>query len=197
MSGGSSRIVLVRHGRSAHVQTGWLDSEGIRKWRDAYEAAGIAADDRPPVNLIDLVAAADVVVSSDARRAIESARALAPGREIEISPLLRELDLESPELGPVSLPFRAWAFAIGGRMAMKMLHGAYPSSGESKRIEDAAAWLIDLAEREGVVVAVTHASFRDLLAKKLRDGGWNVDAGRRTRAHWSVVALTRAGSESV
>lgn len=50
-----ARLVLVRHGRSAHVHTaGWIDGAGLRAWAGAYDAAGIRDDDRPPAPLAAL-----------------------------------------------------------------------------------------------------------------------------------------------
>ena len=31
-----SRVALVRHARSAHVHTGWIDATGFRAWQEAY-----------------------------------------------------------------------------------------------------------------------------------------------------------------
>jgi len=107
------RLALVRHARSAHVHTGWINTTGFRAWREAYEAAGIREDERIPADLERLAASADLVLASDAPRAMASARLLAPGREILVSPLLRELDLEGPNLGGLPLPLAAWALAVG------------------------------------------------------------------------------------
>ena len=91
-----SRVALVRHARSSHVHAGWIDAGGFRAWREAYEAAGIHEDERVPAQLEQLASHAGVVLSSDAARAVASARLLAPGREIVVSPLLRELDPKDP-----------------------------------------------------------------------------------------------------
>jgi len=34
------RVVLVRHGRSAHAVRGWLDAATLRAWFAAYDGAG-------------------------------------------------------------------------------------------------------------------------------------------------------------
>src|SRR6185295_1032562 len=101
------RVALVRHARSSHVHSGWISASGFRAWREAYEAAGIREDERVPAPLEQLARRAGLVLSSDAARALASARLLAPGREIVASPLLRELDLESPSLGRLRLPLAA------------------------------------------------------------------------------------------
>ncbi len=175
------RIVLVRHGRSGHVHSGLLDAAQFRRWRDAYEAAGIAPDETPPAELQATAAAANVLAASDAPRAIASAALLAPARPIVTSPLLRELELPPPNLGPLRLPLIGWALAIGFR---SLLHAVAPE--EAERARAAAQWLAEIAGEGGTVVAVTHGSVRRLIAQELRKLGWSVDTGRRGIHHWSA-----------
>lgn len=181
-----SRIALVRHGRSAHVQAGWIDTAGFRAWREAYEAAGIREAERVPADLARLAASADLVLASDAPRATASARRLAPGREIVVSPLLRELDLEAPNLGGLPLPLAAWALAVGVRMLFFTLHRQYPSASEVARIDRAAAWLEELSAQSSLIVVVTHASFRGQLSRRLAQKGWQAEPGRRSLKPWSL-----------
>jgi len=185
------RLALVRHGRSSHVQSGWLDAARFRAWRVAYEAAGIRADERAPVELAPLGRAAQHVLSSDAPRARQSAALLAPEREIVESTLLRELDLHEPQLAGLSLPFAAWALAVGGRLLARSVRGDYPSSAERERIAAAAAWLEGLATDGALTLAVTHASFRSALCRQLRRSGWEHEPGRRTLRPWSVWMLRK------
>src|SRR6187549_676652 len=79
-----SRIVLVRHGPSAHVaEARLLDRAALQQWRSAYDDAGIRPSELPPHALIAQAAAANHVIASDMRRAMESASRLAPGRSIQ------------------------------------------------------------------------------------------------------------------
>lgn len=185
------RVALVRHARSAHVHAGWITASGFRAWREAYEAAGIREDERVPAHLEQLVGHADLVLSSDAARAVASARLLSPGREIVASPLLRELDLESPDLGGLRLPLAAWAVAVGARSLLLTLRRQYPSAREAARVDDAAAWLEELAAQHGLIVAVTHASFRRQLSTRLVKDGWQAEPGRRSLQHWSAWLFRR------
>ena len=90
----ASRLVLVRHGRSAlATRVGWIDADGVNRWRVEYDAAGIACADEPPAELRMLASNADVVCASDMARAIASAERLAPRRQPALSPLLRESTL--------------------------------------------------------------------------------------------------------
>jgi len=189
----SRRIVLVRHGASTHAHSGWIDAAGFREWRRQYEAAGIRADERPSGEIEELAGRADVVVSSDAARAVASAQLLASGREVVVSPLLRELDLEAPSLGGLRLPLVAWAFTVGGRALVLTLLRRYPSAAEAARIERAAAWLEELAARHPLIVAITHASFRRRLADRLVAASWGAEPGRRSLRHWSAWVFQRSG----
>lgn len=187
-----ARVALVRHARSSHVHAGWIDASGFRAWREAYEAAGIHEDERVPAQLEQLVSHADLVLSSDAARAVSSARLLAPGREIVVSPLLSELDLEGPTLGGLRLPLGAWAVAVGGRTLVRTLRRQYPSAAEAARIDNAAAWLEELAAQNSLIVAVTHAMFRRRLATRLLQAGWQAERGRRSLQPWSAWLFRRA-----
>ena len=190
------RVALVRHGRSSHVHAGWITASGFRAWREAYEAAGIREDERVPAHLEQLVGRADLVLSSDAARAVASAHLLAPGREIVVSSLLRELDLESPTFGGLRLPLAAWALAVGGRTLFLTLRRQYPSAAEAARVNNAAAWLEDLAAQHSLIVAVTHASFRRRLSTRLVQTGWQAEPGHRSLQHWSAWLFRRRPSRS-
>ncbi len=186
-----SRLVLVRHGRSSHVHTGWVDVRGFRAWREAYEAAGVRTDERAPHTLRALAGEADLIVAIDAARAVATAELLAPKREIVVSSLLRELDLEGPDLGRLQLPLPAWALAVAGQNLIAMLRGGFPSAAEAARITEAATWLDVLASRHALIVAVTHGSFRRELAARLARSGWNAERGRRSMRHWSTWCFQR------
>jgi broad specificity phosphatase PhoE len=190
-----SEIVLVRHGRSAHVHAGWIDVHGFHRWREAYESAGILPDEAPPDEVRERARRAGVVVASDAPRAIESARLLAEDREVISSPLVRELDLPPPTVRFLRMPLMGWALAFGVRHLYRALRSLpHNSDAEITRVREAADWLATLAHQHGTVLVVTHASFRNLLAGMLTADGW--DSGglrRRTRTlHWSAWSFTRA-----
>jgi broad specificity phosphatase PhoE len=187
-------LLLVRHGRSAHVVTGWLDVHGVRRWMAAYDAAEIALEHAPPPELEALARDAALVVASDLPRTVASAVRLAPEREIVRTPLLREVPLETsdyplPALGGMRLPFRAWGMVWGSRWLMAYLRNQPPpgvSPAELERAEEAAAWLLEQATRaDGRVVVVTHATFRVVLAQALVRHGWRGPQERSYR-EWSA-----------
>jgi broad specificity phosphatase PhoE len=175
-------LLLVRHGRSAHVDAGeWIDVHGVRAWMAAYDAAEILPDHAPPDELQSLVRDASVVIASDLPRTVASAARLAPGREIVRTPLLREAPMETPDrplpaFGGIRLPLRAWGMLWGTRWIASWLWNAAPPGigpAELARAEEAADFLVAHArETGGRVVAVTHATFRVVLARALARRGW-------------------------
>src|SRR4051812_35961970 len=106
--GVASRIHLVRHGVSAHTHDGsWVDAARARRFIELYDAAGIR-EEAPPADVIEMASRADVLAASSLPRAIESVGRLAPGRDMHTTPLLREIDLQTPGLLPVRLPITTW-----------------------------------------------------------------------------------------
>lgn len=186
------RIVLVRHGRSAHVHAGWIDVAGFLRWRETYEAAGIDERETPPQALQAMAAGAGMIVTSDASRAIESARLLSPGAAVTVSSLVRELELMPPNLGPLRLPMAGWALAYGVRMLVRSR--AHVTEDERERARGAGRWLAGLTEKHGLIVVVTHASFRSALAKALESERWRNETARRSSAHWSAWSFLQGSS---
>ena len=186
-----SRVAVIRHGRSSHVHSGWITASGFQVWREAYEKAGIREGECVPMNVAQLASSADVVLCSDAPRAVASAHLLAPEKNIIISPLLRELELASPRLGGIRLPLAAWAVAVGVRTLLLTMRRSHPSPADAARVEDAALLINQLAVQYSQIIVVTHASFRRLLCNRLARAGWRNESVKRSVRHWSAWLLTR------
>lgn len=194
------RIILVRHGLSAHVHTaGVIDRAGVETWRAAYDAAGIHAVSQPPDAVVRIAADAAHVVASDLRRAVESAERLAPGRPVRTSALFRESPLAIPPW-PTRLPLRAWGILIGLGWGYRVVRGVDSVGEDRARAAAAAEWLAGLTADGSTALVVTHGVFRRLLAKQLLARGW-ASAGRRGGyrpwSSWSFVGPgdTRRSSE--
>lgn len=185
--GDRRRVVLVRHGRSAHVDNvGWIDSAGVHRWREAYDAAGILDDSVPPPALIAQAASADCIVSSDLTRAIASAERLAPGRAARVSPLFREAPLEVPEWVRARWPLPVWAMCIHLHWIAGQLRGVSAPTEALNRATDAAAWLAELTRDTPNVVVVTHGVFRRLLGIRLVESGWTAERRTGGYRNWSA-----------
>lgn len=191
------KLLLVRHGRSAHVHAGGLlDRSGVERWRDAYDEAGIATHTHPPTALKEEVAASHGIVASDLPRAIASAALLAAGREVTISPLFREVPLLIPRSLPFRAPLAAWEALIHIRWGLDLVRRRGVARETMERARHAAAWCRDACASctpgGGTIAVVTHGVFRRMLLEVLVANGWRCEPGRRSYAHWSVWRVRAA-----
>lgn len=180
-----SKIILVRHGPSAHVHSGGLaDRNAVRRWRDAYDSIGIKPGHPPPAELVGIASQATSIIASDLARAIASAEALAPQRPIRVSELLREAPLAVPGW-PTPLPFRIWEMMIHVGWGYRIAVGADASDADRARAKAAATWLSETVTPDSTALVVTHGVFRRLLAKELVAQGWAGGARRGGYRPWS------------
>jgi broad specificity phosphatase PhoE len=190
----ASRILLVRHGRSAHVhRDGWIDCAGVERYRAAYDAAGID-DLPPPAELVATATAAELLVASDLPRAIASAERLAPGRAVHTSPLLREAPLPIPRLGVIRLPLAGWEMLIHTHWRARIARGTHATPEVLARADAAIDWLAALGAPASTYVVVTHGVFRRILGERLVARGWTAAERDRGYANWSVWPFDRTGS---
>ena len=187
------RIILVRHGHSAHTMTpGWIDAAGVARWREAYDAAGILDTSVPPPDLVAVAAQAECVMTSDLARALRSAERLVPGRPARVSALLREMPLEIPRWLPARWPLVVWEACIHLHWLVKERRGSIAEARELQRAADAVALLDDVSREAPTVVVVTHGAFRRVLALQLASAGWTSDPRERGYRNWSAWPFRRA-----
>jgi broad specificity phosphatase PhoE len=188
-AGEAARIVLVRHGRSAHRDDGrWIPGTRVPDHERRYDAAGLLDGDLPPSELAELARRADILASSDLPRAIESARRLVPGRDPLIVPMLREITLEPPAWMAIPLPVGAWDALTFARWTVRLALGAGHEVVD--RADVAADWLVERAGGGGIVVAVTHGGFRRIVASRLRSRGWRRGVRVMGYANWSAWSIS-------
>ena len=181
------RIVLVRHGHSAHTaRGGWIDAAGVLRWRNAYDAAGILPDSLPPPDLVAEATRADCLISSDLPRAIASAERLAPGRTPRISPLVREMYLDLPRWLVARWPLPVWEACITAHWFVREWRGGIATPEELRRAADAVESLEQTSREAATTVVVTHGAFRRLLSMRLVERGWALVARTGGYANWSA-----------
>lgn len=195
-----ARILLIRHGPSAHpTMPGLLDHAGVERWRAAYDAAGIARDATPPEELLAKVARVARVVSSDLPRAVASAACLSQGQPVETTPLLREVPLMIPAIAGVRTPLAVWNILITLRWGVDIVRRQNCPAAIGERVRTAAKWCEEKSREVGenaAVAVVTHGVMRRLLAARLCTGGWIIH-GRRSYAPWSHWELTMVDASSI
>ena len=181
----TARIILVRHGPSAHTVGGVFDRTGVERWRDAYDAAGIRRGARPPPSLIQLARNATHLIASDLPRAVASAEALGSQHSVRVSELLREAPLAIPNW-PTRLPLALWGTLIHAVWSYRISQGADATDADLARAEAASEWLASLVAEGSTAVVLTHGVFRRLVGRELVRRGWTSAGRDGGYSHWSA-----------
>lgn len=184
--GRAGGIVLARHGEPALSRKVRLSADQYRDWWALYEAGGILSGQTPPAHLKQAAARAGIILTSTRRRSIETAKALAEGREFAHDEVFIEAPLPPPPCpGFIRLSPRTWgvisriSWWLGG-------HGGQESRRQAQaRAVAAARQLHDLARRGDDVLVVAHGFFNTMVGLELRRLGWRCVKGRGWR-YWST-----------
>jgi broad specificity phosphatase PhoE len=181
-------IILVRHGRPAHEGPRWLNARDAARWLDLYDHSGLKSGDAPPPAVRELASTADIIVSSDLPRALQSAELLACNRRVLATAMLRESRMRASQL-PLRMPIAGWQVVIVLRWLFFMLRENSDMVSERRRAREVVHWLIELSQVNDSVLVVTHNAFRSLLVRSLYLNDW-VEMGRVGRyEHWSAWTL--------
>ena len=180
-------VILARHGEPALSRRVVLTAQGYREWWARYEEGGLKAGQSPPPALVAMAKAADAVVSSTRERSIESARAIAGGREFRSDVLFIEAPLPSPPLPAwFKLPPRWWGVLSRFCWWAFNYHDGQESVAEAgARARRAAADLAGRAAAGEEVMLIAHGFFNAMIGQALTARGWRktLDQGYR---YWSA-----------
>ena len=180
---GSPSIVLVRHGKPAKMRTHWIPGRALGHLIRAYDDIGISQETLPPPGLLRIASSCECVVTSDLRRARESAARLAPQRDVHIDPELREAVLPDSVASGVPLPPQLWV--VIGRIGwwLDWCDSAETIDATRDRASRATDRLCALATH-GSVIVVGHGMFNRFIATELLKRKWR---GPRypPRAYWT------------
>jgi len=177
-------IIIVRHGKPALSRKMWMTWQGYREWWGLYDEGGLAANQKIPEKVKQYAKAADVVISSPLRRAIESAT-LARGTEPDmIDADLVEAALPSPKIGPLKFRPKSW-----GTLARIVWYVGWSDGMESHsvarvRAERMCEKLGDHADGGKLVFVAAHGWFNRMLKGSLKDRGWKC-VSQNGDLHWS------------
>ncbi|PAE22747.1 histidine phosphatase family protein [Bacillus sp. 7894-2] len=181
-------ITLIRHGRSAHIENHRMSSREYKKWVEMYDLLGILEGEICPADAIEKGATTSILLTSDLRRAIESARTLNPSAKIQSDPLFREMDLPVPDMNfpGVRLRPNTWAVILRLLWICGYSQGCESYFDAKKRAKQASLKLTSFAREHQHAVLIGHGFFNLYIAKELQKAGWT--GMRRTGSkHWNAV----------
>lgn len=177
---------MIRHGKSQWTDNSKVSYEGFRNWIDRYDSSSVFESDMPyPARTLEKINKANLILSSDLKRSIDSAKILTPDFTGPSYPLFREIEFPAvPEFAEkVKLPPTVWAVFLRVSWFAGYAKGAESYKKASQRAGRAADVLVNEAVKHESVVLVGHGFFNFLIAKQLQKRGWE---GRRNTSfeHW-------------
>lgn len=185
-------IVLARHGEPALSRKVRLSAAEYRNFWASYEVLGLLPGQTPPDTLMRFVEKAGAIVASTRLRSIESAQALAAGREFMRHEMLIEAPLPPPNwpawirLSPKMWGFwaRVWWWFFNHHEGQETRRDA------ERRAEEAAAMLSELAQTGEDVVVLAHGFFNFMIGRALKRRGWRLVSSEGYK-YWSTRRFER------
>lgn len=179
-------IVLIRHGKPTAAIYPRVSAAEFTNWVRNYNHSGIDSDSFPDAKILKNYRN-HYIVSSDLKRAIESAQICFPHMSASINNIFRELEIPRYKL-PFTLKASHWLY-LNRILWTCGFKGAFESfSAAKKRAQVASKQLITLAEQHNKVVVVSHGYINFYIRKNLLQMGW--DLKEKSNQYWGVTRLT-------
>ncbi len=187
---GHGVIVLVRHGEPNLSKRVQLSAAGYFDWWARYEETGLKPGQTAPEVLKLYAEGASVILCSTRPRAIETAKAIAAGRIVQVDPGLIEAPLPPPNLpGWLKLPPPAWGVIARVHWWFFNKHGQESRAQAQCRADAAAERLIALSG-DGDVLVVAHGFFNTMIGISLQRDGWKLTTNQGYK-YWSMRRFER------
>ena len=178
-------IVLIRHGKPVSANNPRVTAAGYASWVRDYNHSSVSESSRPCTTLQHKFRE-HYIVSSDLRRAMESAY-IWQGREpMETHAEFREMDIPRYRL---PLKLKAWTWLYLSRAFWTLgATGPFESFTEARvRAKKASRRLVQLAETHERVVLFGHGYMNLYVRKELLSLGWKVT--EKSNKYWGVSCL--------
>lgn len=183
-------ISLIRHGKSKHIENTRITCKEFQEWAEKYDSSGVFEESSYPPVTLEKIATANVVMTSDLKRSIESASLLNPNQKVFSDALFRETELPAfPRILRLKLIPNSWTVIL-----RCLWFSGYSRQCESlvnakQRAKQAAEQLVKYAEKYNSVVLVGHGFFNRLISEELMKMGWE-GKGKSSVKHWSCTTYS-------
>lgn len=184
-------ISLIRHGKSQLIENDRIAFADFKKWVEKYDFNGVFEESVYPVGTIEKVTAAKLVITSDLKRSVVSAKLLNSKTKTISDSLFRETELPASPRILLNIKLKPNTWAVILRL---LWFSGYSNQCESLsqarlRAKKAAQQLIDHANEHKSIVLVGHGFFNMLITKELKKMGW--EGRTRTGAkHWNCTTYS-------
>ncbi|HEK9100300.1 histidine phosphatase family protein [Bacillus pfraonensis] len=168
------RISFIRHGRLNNV-TESMTASSFREWMERYDLEGMEKSKDIPIETIEAIESAKLIVTSDQKRAVQSAAELTGSLSFVQSALFREAQVPSCFLVPKWVKCKPEVWMFIGRVLWTIGYSkdveSYREAGE--RAKQAADTLIGYALVHGRIALVGDSYFNTMIGAELRARGWS------------------------
>ncbi|TWT00542.1 histidine phosphatase family protein [Planomicrobium sp. CPCC 101079] len=184
-------ISLIRHGKSQFIHNGKVNLKEFEQWIRNYDLHGISEEPFCPAETFQKVTAADIIITSDLKRSVESAKLLNPQKAVIADPLFRETELPIGAIRAFNIRLSPGFWAVLLRL---LWFGGYSTKCESLseaklRAKKAAQRLIDYSGESKTVALIGHGFFNMMIAKELQKKGWRGERKPGAK-HWNCVSYS-------
>ncbi|WP_025783399.1 histidine phosphatase family protein [Sporosarcina sp. D27] len=181
-------ISLIRHGKSKCIEKSIMSSKDFSGWVESYNDNGVFEENFYPSATLEKIKTANIVVTSDLKRSIESAKLLNPNVPVMSTPLFRETELPIPSsiIGGLKLNPSIWALILRGFWFCGYSRDCESLIEAKERAKKASDLLMEFAQKNLVVVVVGHGFFNMLVASELRKKGWK-GKSKTSSKHWNCT----------
>jgi broad specificity phosphatase PhoE len=171
---GHGAVILARHGEPALSRRRLLSADEYREWWADYEMGGLAEGQAPPETLQLAAERAGFIIASTRPRSVETARAIAGGRDFAEDALFIEAPLPPPHWPSwLKLSPRIWGGVSRACWLWFNHHDQQESRAQAQaRADEAARQLIELAAGGQDVLVVAHGWFNHMVGEVLARRGW-------------------------
>lgn len=185
-------IILARHGEPALSRKVRLNAREYRDFWANYEILGLLPGQSPPKTLMTFVERCGTLMASTRLRSIESAHALAGGREFSREATLIEAPLPPPNWPAwVRLSPSIWGFVARVWWWFFNHHEGQETRIQAEaRADQAAAMLEALADKGEDVVVLAHGFFNFMIGRSLKRRGWRLEHSEGWK-YWSMRRFVR------
>lgn len=179
-------ITLVRHGEPALSRRVRLTSDGYVDWWATYEEIGLLEGQVTPECLKRAAVDAAHIFASTRPRAIETARAVAGGRDFLVDERFVEAPLPPPKMPDYfKLSPRWWGVVARVCWILSDEHASGETHAQARaRARKTAAELAALAA-DGDVLVLAHGYFNHMIGAELKKMGWRLAKDQGFK-YWSA-----------
>jgi broad specificity phosphatase PhoE len=155
---------MLNHSNGPKMQADWVK---------LYNTNELDRSVKPTVETIAIAKTAGVIMCSDLPRSIESAQVLGVQAPTIIDPNFQEAGLPIGDWNYPKLSVRLWAIIFRVFWLFGYSNRSESLNQTKKRASLAAQKLVQLAEQHDVVLFVGHGIINRLIAKEIRNLGWD------------------------